>query len=162
MINEGEGGSPSRMAPPRKVSKQDAIVDALSCEITEGAYSPDIQLPTEAQLCERFGASHSTIGGALGQLEDAGPVTSVRERGWYVRNDSRHCFPLLVADEHDVLQRDSDAWRNWLRPEGLTATSELTVSISLPPRHVAEHLRLEPDAECVTRRRLVLSATSPS
>jgi len=154
MINEGEGGSPSSMAPPRKVSKQEAIVEVLSREIAEGTYSAETQLPTEAELCARFGASCATVREALRQLADAGLVASVRGQGWYVRNDPRHRFPLLIADDHGVLQRDNDAWRNWLRSQELTATYELTVSIGLPPRHVTEHLGIEPDAECVTRRRL--------
>ena len=77
MRDDSGGGSPSSMAPPRKVSKQGAIVGALSREIAEGTYSAETQLPTEAELCARFGVSCVTVQEALGQLADAGLVTSV-------------------------------------------------------------------------------------
>lgn len=138
--------------PGVSASKRDAITDALAGEIATGVYPHDTRLPTEAELCERFDVSRITVRGALDRLAVAGLVTSVRGHGWYVRGDQRRRFPLLTIDERGGTTRD--VWRTWLEIQGLRGDHELTVSIGLPPHHVAEHLKLLPDAECAIRRRI--------
>lgn len=134
------------------VSKRDAITDTLAGEIAAGIYPHDTRLPTEADLCERFDVSRITVRGALDRLAVAGLVTSVRGHGWYVRGDQRRRFPLLTIDERGGTTRD--VWRTWLDTHGLRGGHDLTVTVGLPPHHVAEHLALPPDGECAIRRRI--------
>lgn len=58
-----------------------AIYRALRDEITAGAYPFQTLLPTEAQLCERFGCSHSVVRRALRELADEGLVQPRQGRG---------------------------------------------------------------------------------
>jgi len=151
MINEGEGGSPSSMVPPPKVTKQTAIFGALSREIAEGTYTPDTQLPTEAQLCERFGVSRITVQGALNRLATAGLIKSVHGHGWFVRSEQRRRY-VLTFDQSGWATRG--VWGMWLQAQGLVGSCSPTVTTDLPPRHIAEHLRLGPEEKCVIRREL--------
>lgn len=50
------------------------VADKLIAEISNGRYELDKKLPTEAQFCERFGVSRSTVRQALGEVERAGFV----------------------------------------------------------------------------------------
>lgn len=134
------------------MAKRDEIVDALASDIAAGAYSHDCRLPTEAQLCERFGVSRITVRNALDRLAVAGLVHSVHGHGWHVREDQRRRFPLLTIDERGGTTRD--VWRTWLAEQGLDGGHDLTVTVGTAPLHVTKHLRLDPDAQCVARRRI--------
>ncbi len=63
-----------------------AIHDTLSEDISRGQYRPGDQLPTEAQLAERFGVNRHTVRRALAQLSDTGIVHSRRGAGVFVRH----------------------------------------------------------------------------
>lgn len=134
------------------MAKRDEIVDVLAGEIVAGAYVHDCRLPTEAQLCERFGVSRITVRGALDRLAIAGLVHSVHGHGWHVREDQRRRFPLLTIDERGGATRD--VWRTWLADQGLEGSHDLTVTVGPAPPHVPKHLGLPLDAECVIRRRI--------
>jgi GntR family transcriptional regulator len=148
-VDQAEG---EWILPMANASKRDAITDALAGEIATGVYPHDTRLPSEAELCERFGVSRITVRGALDRLAVAGLVTSVRGHGWYIRGDQRRRFPLLTIDERGGTTRD--VWRTWLEAQGLRGDHDLTVTVGLPPHHVARHLALPPDAQCAIRHRI--------
>ena len=54
----------------------DAIAEALIGEILAGDIDPDTPLPTERELCDRFGASRPTVREALAQMQVRGYVTA--------------------------------------------------------------------------------------
>ena len=53
-------------------------------EILGGRYEPGQQLPTEHELCARFGISRTPVKRALAQLADEGVVLRTRRRGTFV------------------------------------------------------------------------------
>lgn len=57
------------------------IVQTLRGEIRSGAYPFQSLLPTEEQLCERFGCSHAAVRRALQELAAAGYVQARQGRG---------------------------------------------------------------------------------
>lgn len=61
-----------------------AIRDTLSDEIARGHYGPGDQLPTEAQLSERFGVNRHTVRRALADLAETGTVLARRGAGVFV------------------------------------------------------------------------------
>ena len=64
-----------------------AQVEALIREeIEREGLKPGARLPTEAELCERFAVSRSTIRQALNRLEVAGLITRTRGKGTFVHN----------------------------------------------------------------------------
>jgi ABC-type glycerol-3-phosphate transport system substrate-binding protein/DNA-binding transcriptional regulator YhcF (GntR family) len=53
-------------------------------EILEGRYPPESRLPTEHELCERFGISRTPVTRALSELAEEGVVLRQRRRGTFV------------------------------------------------------------------------------
>lgn len=76
-----------------------AIYRELEREISEGLYRPGDRLPSEAQLCERFGASRITVAKAIQSLQRDGLVTRRPGSGTYITEPNigtRHQFGLLI------------------------------------------------------------------
>ncbi len=76
-----------------------AIYRELIREIEEGIYRPGDRLPSEAQLCERFGASRITVAKAIQSLQRDGLVNRRAGSGTYVQEPvptERHQFGLLI------------------------------------------------------------------
>lgn len=53
-------------------------------EIISGAFGPEDRLPTEHELCERFGVSRTPVTRALTELADEGVIIRHRRRGSFV------------------------------------------------------------------------------
>ncbi|WP_066066707.1 GntR family transcriptional regulator [Neobacillus soli] len=60
------------------------VKDAILQLINEGEYKPDSQLPTEAEFCEKYGVSRTTVRTALQQLTAEGYVYRKRGSGTFV------------------------------------------------------------------------------
>ena len=58
-----------------------AIYDSIRSDILDGTYPYLSLLPTEAELCQRFDCSHSTVRRALGELAQGGYVQARQGRG---------------------------------------------------------------------------------
>jgi GntR family transcriptional regulator, transcriptional repressor for pyruvate dehydrogenase complex len=68
--------------PVRPVRRAfDQVADQLREHVLAGLLSPGDRLPTEAELCERFGVSRSTIREALRVLASEGLITTRRGAG---------------------------------------------------------------------------------
>ncbi|MCF3936155.1 FadR family transcriptional regulator [Acuticoccus sp. M5D2P5] len=78
----GEAGADA--AERRGSAAPDVIASALEDEIARGIYPADSRLPTERELCARFGASRATIREAISKLKHDGIVRSRRGSGVYV------------------------------------------------------------------------------
>jgi len=57
----------------------------LRRQIADGAYRPGDQLPSEAQLCRRYGISPMTVRRSINLLYDQGVVNTAQGRGTFVR-----------------------------------------------------------------------------
>ncbi|WP_158861685.1 FadR/GntR family transcriptional regulator [Leifsonia sp. AG29] len=68
-------------APPRKSD----ILDDLQGQILEGALYPGQQLPSERELCQRYGVSRPVIREVLASMAEGGFIAVVPGRGSYVR-----------------------------------------------------------------------------
>lgn len=60
------------------------VKDAIIQLINNGEYKPDSQLPTEAEFCEKYGVSRTTVRSALQQLSAEGYVYRKRGSGTFV------------------------------------------------------------------------------
>ena len=84
----------------------DEIAAALNGQIQRGELPPGSRLPSERELCERFGVSRSVVREALSQLKSDGVIEARRGSGAYVLGrDHRHSFRVqdVVIDERDSL-----------------------------------------------------------
>jgi GntR family transcriptional regulator len=126
------------------------IATRLREEAMNGAYGASGKLPSEAQLCERFGVSRITVRQALDRLEEDGTVERKQGKGTYVAGKRvRHGLDALRSF-HDSLVL-----------QGLTPEMRL---LSLEPAAVPEHLRgrfVDADDGCVLLRRLHLVDGKP-
>ena len=76
-----------------------AIRDELARELSDGVYRPGDRMPSEAALCERFGASRITVAKAIQELQREGLVTRRPGSGTYVQAPKvaeKHQFGLLI------------------------------------------------------------------
>jgi GntR family transcriptional regulator len=61
------------------------IADTLRDAIESGELGPGSRLPSEAELCRRFGAAQGTVRGALAVLRGEGLIHAEHGRGVFVR-----------------------------------------------------------------------------
>lgn len=84
----------------------DEIAANISGQIQRGELQPGDRLPSERELCERFGVSRSVVREALSQLKSDGSVETKRGSGAYVlERDRRQSFRMqdVAVDERDSL-----------------------------------------------------------
>jgi GntR family transcriptional regulator len=61
------------------------LANILRRQIAEGTFRPGDQLPSEAQLCRRFGISPMTVRRTINLLADQGVVSTAQGRGTFVK-----------------------------------------------------------------------------
>jgi DNA-binding LacI/PurR family transcriptional regulator len=84
-----------------RVPRHRLIYETLLAEIQSGIYKPGDRLPSEALLCERFGASRITVAKAFQTLQRDHLVTRRAGSGTYVERPSQQDslqFGLLIPD----------------------------------------------------------------
>ncbi len=93
---QGNGKDPGTS---ETVTLHGSIYQELAREISEGVYGLGDRMPSEAALCERFGASRITVAKAIQSLQRDGPVTRRAGSGTYVQRPTAgesHQFGLLI------------------------------------------------------------------
>jgi GntR family phosphonate transport system transcriptional regulator len=63
------------------------IAQAIEADITSGEFSPGAQLPTEAELAQRFGVNRHTLRRAMSSLQERGIIRVEQGRGTFVQDD---------------------------------------------------------------------------
>lgn len=76
---------PSDKAPAKRHRLSHTLIDELQREIESGALAAGERLPTEHQLCDRFGVSRTVVREAISGLRASGLVEARKGRGVYVR-----------------------------------------------------------------------------
>jgi GntR family transcriptional regulator len=142
--------SPSTLERKNVTALYQQIATRLREEAMNGAYEPSGKLPSEAQLCARFGVSRITVRQAMDQLAGDGTVERKQGKGTYVAGRRvRHGLDALRSFHDSLLQ------------QGLKPEMRL---LSLDPAAVPEHLlgRFSGgDGGCVLLRRLHLVEGRP-
>jgi len=114
--------------------------------IMRGELGPGTQLPSTAQLVERYGAANATIQHALKALKDEGFLDSRVGKGVYVRD--RRPFVIDVAA--------------YLAPTpGRFRYRLLGVETVVPPADISDGLRLVTGATAISRTRILLHDDEP-
>jgi GntR family transcriptional regulator len=102
----------------------------LQAEITEGRWAAGAQLPTIAELSERYSVARVTIRQALGVLSSAGLIHAIQGKGTFVAEN---------VDHRKRIELDSN-WQSFLAAvDGNVAeTLEIRKSCDLPAGGVTE------------------------
>ena len=102
MLTRTKITKPTRVLPAAAdMPRHRAIYEELLSEIRSGVYKPGDRLPSEAVLCERFGASRITVAKAFQSLQREHLVTRRPGSGTYVEKPVQQeslQFGLLIPD----------------------------------------------------------------
>lgn len=129
------------------------IADDLRREIADGTRPPGGQLPTEAELQEKYGATRYTVRQGLAALVNEGLIVSRRPRGYFVREIN----PMIYRPQREFRRKgpDLDIFTQLLAEEGngRQPSQDIEVSIVQPPAVVKGRLQLGEDELLAARRR---------
>lgn len=97
-----------------------------------GEYGPGDRLPTEHELCDRFGISRTPVSRALAQLAEEGVILRHRRRGTFV---NPHWAPRR-GTELRMLVPAEGPWEGMIRK---TAPDDVTINVVTVPRSELHH-----------------------
>lgn len=102
------------------------ISESLLSEIAEGRFPVGSMLPTELELCERFGVSRFTVREALRRLHDLGMLNRRRGSGTVVRClEPQATFVQALNSMSEMLQYPPETQIKALKSQEVTADAEL-------------------------------------
>lgn len=126
------------------------LVRILRRKVAAGIFRPGDRLPSEAQLCQRYGVSPMTVRRVINILAEQGVVTTEQGRGTFVKP-----MELGTAAFHlEELQRI-------FRDEERTTVKLLEVRIVSATRRTARKLSVAVGERTVFIRRLILQCDEP-
>jgi GntR family transcriptional regulator len=121
-------------------------------EIDQGRLNPGDQIPTEAELCQRFNLSRGTVRSALKELIDEGRIFLVRGRGTFVAELPQAEWSLATSVSFsEALERQGIRFG--------TRVLELCEQAAGPL--VASRLQIEPGSPVVFLKRLRIIEDQP-
>ena len=110
------------------------VKETLAAQIHEGTLPPGAQLPSERNLCERFGVSRVTARRALTALVEEGLVVSSPGRGWYVSDGPLSEPPnMLLSFTAMARARGFEPSASVLRAEIRPATLDEAENLQVAP-----------------------------
>lgn len=127
------------------------LVNILRNSMSSGILRPSDQLPSEAQLCERYGVSPMTVRRAINILVDQGFVVTEQGKGTFVK-------PIAMGSASFQLQELQDL----LMDTENTTVKVLEVRIVKATERTARKLMIEPSQKAVYIRRVLLSDKTPA
>lgn len=145
----------------RPVYKQ--IADILRDAIVSEDLAPGDQLPSEAELVDRFGVSNGTARKSLGLLRGEGLIVAEHGRGVFVRQ--RPKVRRLAYDRFSRSHRDAGKAAYIAEAEAERVTPSVEVYYVGPEQatdSIADRLSVEPGAKVLARKRRYLSDGRPT
>lgn len=127
------------------------VKNTIEAEIRDGKYGQDDRLPSERELCEKFGVSRMTARQALKELERDGLVFSRVGKGTFVGEQKiDQQLSNLTGFSQDISTRGA-------RPSSVILSAQIVPANA----HLASVLKLMQGAEVVELSRLRLSNDLP-
>lgn len=122
--------------------------------ITAGELRPGAQMPTEAELMQRYGVSRNTVRLALAALTNEGLVTSSGgRRGTYVSDRAPLSYHAARAERTDRPSTEkADAFVDEVRAAGREPSQTFSLRIEPSAGPVAERLLVDQDDLVVLRK----------
>jgi DNA-binding GntR family transcriptional regulator len=126
------------------------LVRILLGQVAAGEFRPGDRLPSEAQLCQRYGVSPMTVRRVVNILADRGVVIAEQGRGTFVR-------PLQLS----TATFDLDRLQQLFRHEGQSRVKLSEVRITSAYERTARKLAIEVGDRIVYIRRLIFQGEQP-
>jgi DNA-binding GntR family transcriptional regulator len=126
------------------------LVRILLGQIAAGMFRPGDRLPSEAQLCERYGVSPMTVRRVVNILADQGVVVAEQGRGTFVK-------PLELGTATFDLGRLQELFRD----EGQSTVKLLEARIASATGRTARKLAIRIGERTVFIRRLIFQGEEP-
>jgi GntR family transcriptional regulator len=120
------------------------LANILRRQISRGEFRPGDQLPSEAQLCRRYGISPMTVRRSINSLADQGVINTAQGRGTFVK-------PL----EWSTAQFDLRELQNLFQNSAGTEIKLLDVRIVAADERAARKLGLSEGDKTIYIRRLI-------
>jgi DNA-binding GntR family transcriptional regulator len=127
------------------------LANILRHSMATGNLRPGDQLPSEAQLCERYDVSPMTVRRAINLLVDQGFVVAEQGRGTFVKPVAMGAATFQLKDLHDLFDDSVH-----------TTVHVLEVRIVAADERVARKLRIDPGDRTIYIRRLLCTDDQPS
>jgi GntR family transcriptional regulator len=109
---------------------------ALSDEIESGNWKPGDRLPSEPELCQKYGVSRTVVRQALGEMTHEGLVVREKGRGTFVTEPkirSRSLVHSLVGFYEDMAERGYPPITDVLEQSIEPASPKLATSLEIDP-----------------------------
>ena len=126
--------------------------ERVSRLIREELGPPGSELPSEADLMERYQVSRATIRQALATLEQEGLITSSRGRRRTVRDTRRWHWNMTTWER--AHSASADAWANTIREQGGVPHNQIEIRIVQASPEVAKALDIPEGQPIVNRHRI--------
>jgi DNA-binding GntR family transcriptional regulator len=125
------------------------LVRILLGQIAAGVFRPGDRLPSEAQLCERYGVSPMTVRRVINILTDQGVVVAEQGRGTFVK-------PLELG----TATFDLDSLQQLFR-KGRSTVKFLEARVTLATERTADKLAIKTGDRTIYIRRLIFQDETP-
>jgi GntR family transcriptional regulator len=125
----------------------------LKRQIEDGALSPGEQLPSEAELCERYSVSRTVVREALGQLVVDGRIYKIKGKGAFVSKRK--------GDE-EFVGTTMGFWEEMSGKGSQVQTKVLTQDLAAASERERAALRLDRRSQVVRLRRLYVVDRTPT
>lgn len=136
-----------------RMPRYQVIYEDLSAQISSGSLAPHVQLPSEADLAERYGVSRMTVRQAVRQLQDEHLLVRRRGAGTFVTGPGAQRRRLnRLGSFAEEMGTEESRVRTELRSREVTA----------PPDDVGERLALGPGQDAIRIERLRLIDERPA
>ncbi len=117
------------------------LANFLRRQIAEGLYRPGDQLPSEAQLCHRYGISPMTVRRSINLLADQGVVSTAQGRGTFVKFLELGTAVFDLQDLQNLLGREPEGAIKLLDVRVVSADERTARKLDLPAGATAIYIR---------------------
>ncbi len=107
------------------------LVNILRYSAATGLLRPGDQLPSESQLCERYGVSPMTVRRAINILIDQGVITTEQGRGTFVKPLAMGAATFQLAELQNLFSDPQHSTVQLLETRIVTATERIARKLSI-------------------------------
>lgn len=141
------------------------LVNILRHNVATGGLRPGDQLPSESQLCDRYGVSPMTVRRAINLLVDQGVVIAEQGRGTFVKPVAMGAAAFQLAELQTLLSDPDHTNVRLLETRIITADERIARKLAIPigqrTIYIRRLLRMNNEPVLYHREYLVYDPTRP-